>query len=50
MLSGLLMEVQVEQGVLAVHGKHHIPVCGVVCQVVHEVALFLFALWLPAIR
>ena len=38
MLAGLLVGVRVEQGVNAGHGKHHIPVCGLLCRLVDDVA------------
>ena len=41
MLSCLLLGVRVMHGVTSVHAEHHIPVCGLLCRLVDDVALCL---------
>ena len=41
MLSCLLVGLRVMQGVTAVHAEHHIPLCGLLCRLVDDVALCL---------
>ena len=40
MLSRLLEGLQIEQGVHAGHGEHHIPVCCLLCRLVDDIAVF----------
>ena len=41
LLPSLLVGVRIEHGVNAGHGEHHIPVCGLFCTLVDDVALCL---------
>ena len=41
MLSSLLLGLRVAQGVNACHDNHHIPVCGLLCRLVDDVAFSL---------
>ena len=41
LLSSLLVGVRVEHGVNAGHGEHRIPVCGLLCRLVDDIALCL---------